>query len=266
MKKLICGFCGLLFYTVNSQATLNFSEDFNSYANGNLTNQGPWLQTAPAANPIQVNGGKAILPTTGQDVYAAFGSPVNFGVGESFYYGLTINVISATAAGDYFFHVSNPAGTTSAFFERLFARSSGAGFQLGLLDASGTGSATTWGSTVLSLNTDYRVVVAQNSITGPNNDTFNLYVDPTDSTEANNTAYLSHGWTSTTVAEVATYAAVNLRQGGSTTTPSVSVDNILVSKIFSDLTPVPEPSILALAALAGFGMLSLSVFRKRARN
>jgi len=243
-----------------SSGAVVFSENFNSYANGNLSGQGPWLATAAAATPIQVSSGRAQLGTSGQDEYAAFGSPVNNLDGTSFYYGLTLNLISAQATGDYFFHVSNPAGTTSLFYERLFARSSGAGFQLGFVETSG--STTTWGTTVLSLNTDYRVVVAQNFVAGAVNDTFSLYVNPTDLTvEANNTPYLTRTWTSAT-AETATYAAVNLRQGSAGSAAAAFVDDILISKTFSDVAPVPEPSSLAFAVLTGFALLGWLKFRK----
>jgi len=51
---------------------------------------------------------------------------------------------------------------------------------------------TTWGASVLSLSTDYRVVIAQNFIAGTLNDTFNVYVNPTDLVnEGANTAYLT---------------------------------------------------------------------------
>src|SRR6185436_4045011 len=107
----------------------------------------------------------------------------------------------------------------------------------------------TWGTTVLSLSTDYRVVVGQKFVAGLVNDTFSLYVNPTDpSVEANNMAYLLHTWSSVSP-ETATYAAVNLRQGTAGNAAAVLVDNIFVSKTFADVTVVPEPSSIALAAL-----------------
>jgi hypothetical protein len=269
MKKYLLA-CACVFSGVSASfGALDFSEDFNSYVNGNLAGttqnelgQGPWAQNnVSSTTPIQVSNGRAQLGTSGQDVYAAFSSPVANADGTSFYYALTLNVISAQAAGDYFFHVSNPAGSTTSFYERLFARSSGAGFQLGFVDTS-TGSTITWGSAELSLSTDYRIVVGQNFIAGGNNDTFALYVNPTDpTTEANNTAYLTHTWTSTS-AETATYAAVNLRQGSAANAAAVLVDDILVSKTFADVTAVPEPSSFAIAALGGFAFLGYLRRRK----
>jgi len=262
MKKYLLAWACVLGSVSASFCAPVFSENFNSYANGNLSGQGPWAATAAALTPMQVANGRAQLGTSGQDEFAPFGAEVANADGTSFYYGLTLNVISAQVNGDYFFHVSNPAGTTSLFYERLFARSSGAGFQLGFLDTSGTGSLTTWGPTELALNTDHRIVVGQNFIAGAVNDTFAVYVNPSDPTiEANNTAYLMHTWTSVN-AETATYAAVNLRQGGAANSAAVLVDDILVSKTFSDVTAVPEPSSIALAVIGGFALFGCLKRRK----
>ncbi|MEK7707990.1 MAG: PEP-CTERM sorting domain-containing protein [Verrucomicrobiota bacterium] len=266
MKKFFCGLCGVLVWTVNSQATVIFSENFNSYANGNLTNQGPWLQTAAAANPVQVangNSGKVASLFTGQDVYAAFGSPYNpytIADGTSFYIGLTLNVSAATAGGDYFLHVTPSAGNSSAFFERFFVKSSGSGFVLGYLETSGTGGVINYGSTVWSFNTDYRAVIAYNAVAGTVNDTASVYVNPTDYlVQGNNAAEISDLWT-TVFSETNKVAAINLRQGGSTTAATLSVDDIFVGTTFADVSAAPEPSSIA---LVGLGLLALSFIRRR---
>ena len=264
MKSFSCGIFVLLAWAVNSLATGIFSEDFNSYANGNLTNQGPWLQTAAAANPIQVSSGKAFLITSGQDVYAPFSAPNNpytIADGTSFYIGLTLNVSAAQATGDYFLHVTPSAGNSFAFFERLYVKSSGAGFVLGYLETSGTGGAVNYGSTVLTFNTDYRTVIAYNAVAGPVNDTASVYVNPTDrSIEANNTAEISlDAWT-TVSAETNKVAAINLRQGSAANAATLSVDNLSVGTTFSDVAAVPEPRSLFL--FGGLGLLAWSFIRR----
>lgn len=257
LATLLVGAAGIS----NSSGAVIFSDNFNSYSSGALTNQGSWLATAAAATPIQVSGGRAQLATAGQDAYAAFGSPTSNTDGTSLFVGLTINVASAQATGDYFFHLSNPAGTTSFFYDRLFARSSGGGFQLGFVDTAGTGSTITWGSTVLSLATDYRIVLGQNFVAGTVNDTFSLYVDPTDTlVEGNNSTYLTHTWTSAS-AESAIYAAVNLRQGSASQAAAVAVDDILISKTFSEVSAVPEPASAVIFGVSG--LLAFMVIRRR---
>ncbi len=262
MCTLICA--GVLGGVFVSHGFPDFSDNFNLYNDGDLAGQGPWLQTGTiATTPIQINAGRAQLGTAGQDIYAAFGAPITSSDGTSLYVGLTINVTSAQAAGDYFFHLSNPAGTTTSFYNRLFARSLGGGFELGFLDISGIGSTITYGGVELSLATDHRVVIAQNFVAGALNDTFSLYVNPTDlAIEANNSPYLTHIWTSAT-AETATYAAANLRQGTAANAAALFVDDLVISSVFSDVAPVPEPHFAAL--FGGLGLLMWTYFRRNRR-
>ena len=72
----------------------------------------------------------------------------------------------------------------------MFVRSSGAGYQLGIVGASGT---VTYGATVLPFGSDQKVVIGWNFIAGTLNDTFDVYVNPTDPIQANNTAYIAAG-------------------------------------------------------------------------
>lgn len=53
-----------------SLAALRFTDDFDSYANGNLVGQGPWLERdsgGATPNPIQVVDGRVPLNSRGQD-------------------------------------------------------------------------------------------------------------------------------------------------------------------------------------------------------
>ncbi len=256
MKKIICFLCGLLFATANIHATTLFSDSF-SYPNGNLLGQGPWIQNgASIVNPIQASGGVATMLPTGQDLNAALSSPFSLVDGISFYIGSTINISAATATGDYFLHWS-PATGSSVFISRLHARSSGGGFQLGYLETSGTGASLTYGSTVLNLNQNYRVVVGYNVVAGGVNDTANVYVNPTDYVvEGNNTPYLTDSWTSV-LAETVTLGAVNLRQGGTTTGATLSVDDLYIGTTLADMQViVPEPTSLCLVMVgAGAALL-----------
>jgi len=249
-------------------ATPVFSDDFNSYASGNLVGQGPWTQTGTVAtSPIQATGTQAVLGTTGQDAYAPFsGGPITLTDGTSLYAGLTLDVTAAQAAGDYFLHFTPTAGNTSLFPDRLFAKSSGSGYVLGWVETTGGGALPTYGTTVLSYGTSYKVVMAYNDVAGTLNDSGTLYVNPTDlSIEANNTAYLTKTWTST-LPEGETFAAINFRQGTAANAPSVIVDDLNASQTFSEVAtftaaPIPEPQTLALVA-GGFVLLALR-FRRR---
>jgi hypothetical protein len=242
-------------------ASVNFVDDFNSYTNGNLAGttqnafgQGTWQQdNTSAATPIQINGGAVVLGTSGQDIYSALTTPISLTDGSSVYIGLNVNVSSAQATGDYFLHWSTPAGTTTTFQERLFAKSSGSGYVLGY--ATTAGGTTAYGSTVLNFGTSYQLVLAYNDVTGPLNDTFSLYVNPTDlAVEGNNTAYLNSGYVGTG-AEQTTVSAINFRQGSATSAAALTADNLMVGTTFADVTVIPEPSSLAIGMVGGLAAL-----------
>jgi PEP-CTERM motif len=255
-------------FPLGSQATVSFYDDFNSYANGNLAGtaqdalgQGTWRQTSTAnATPVQVNNGTVVLGTSGQDVYAPLTSPISITDGSTFYIGATVDLTAAQATGDYFLHFTPTVGNSSIFPERLYAKSSGAGFVFGYDGASG--GTVNYSSTVLNLNTSYRIVLAYTGVNGTLNDTFALYVNPTDtSVEGNNSAYLTSGYVGTG-AESTTVAAINLRQGSAANAPSVILDNLTVATLFSDAAPVPEPSTIAFFVMGGFASL-VALRRKR---
>lgn len=231
----------------SANAAVVLSDNFDAYTNGNLSGQGGWTATASAATPMQVAGDadKYVQLATGQDEYKAFSTAVNRTDGDSIATSFTANVATATANGDYFSHLSSPAGTTTFFYQRIFARSLGSGFQLGLLDTSGTGSAITYGAGELALGTEHDVDVTWNFVAGGNNDTFTMTV--------NGTPYLTHTWTSVN-AEPATLEAANLRQAAGNAA-SVQFDDYVVDA-------VPEPTSLGLLA-AGAGMLAGRRARRR---
>jgi len=253
---------------LGSQATVVFYDDFNSYNNVNLVGQGTWAQTSTsAATPVQVNNGTVVLGTSGQDVYAPLTSPISITDGSTFYIGATVDLTAAQATGDYFLHWTPIVGSSTIFPERLFVKSSGAGFVFGYDGSSG--GTVNYSSTVLSLNTSYRIVLAYTGVNGALNDTFALYVNPTDtSVEGNNTAYLTSGYVGTG-AESTTVAGINLRQGTAGSAPSVILDNLTVATLFSDAAsaaPVPEPTTFIAGALLllPFGANTLRILRRKA--
>lgn len=224
-------------------AAVVLSDNFDSYNVGTLSGQGGWTATADAATPAQVVGDadKYVQLLIGQDEYKAFTASVPHTDGNSLVTSFTANVTAATTTGDYFVHLSSPLASTFNFYQRVFARSSGDGFQLGLLETSGTGSSTTWGATVLPFGTDHDVDVTWNFVAGEKNDTFTLTVD--------GAPYLVDTWTSAT-AEPATLEAANLRQA-SGNAATVQFDDYVVTEVAA----VPEPTALAAIGLGAIGML-----------
>ena len=132
MKTFLSCTCGLLLAASSLQATVLFSDDFNSYVTGNLAGatqnavgQGTWAQTSAAStNPIQVNSGTGKvgpLAVSGQDIYSPLpGGTYTLADGTSFYMGVDITVSSvANTSGDYFLHWSTSVGNTGIFPDRL---------------------------------------------------------------------------------------------------------------------------------------------------
>jgi len=255
----------------NSVAAPVLQDNFDSYVPAsNLVGQDSWLQSGTiATNPIQVvtpgvggSGNQVSMVTSGQDVYKAFSSPIAHTDGNTIYTGLDVTVTAAQATGDYFVHLSDPVGTTTAFFQRLFAKAStvGGDFQLGIAETSGGVPATDYGATGLTFNTVYHVVVAWNFVAGTTNDTFKIYVNPTSNTEGSNPTYLTRTWSSAT-AEPAQLSSFNLRQGTATNAATELVDNVSVSDTFTDVAAIPEPASASLLLLGG-----LSLIRRRRKS
>jgi hypothetical protein len=227
------------------------SDNFNSYTDGALVGQGTWLQSgSTATNPIQVVAGDVLMGIAGgQDVYDGFtGGAITLSPGDVITSTLDFSVTSATATGDYFFHLSNPLGTTSNFYSRLYVKSGGGGgFLLGL---SGSNNAATYGTTELTLNTVYAISLTWTIVAGTANDTFDLTVDAS--------SYLAGiGYGAGSVAEPAALAAINLRQGGATSSAGVTIKDVSV-----DYAAVPEPGTVA---LVGIGLATVIFGASRPR-
>jgi len=182
----ICTVLFSLFFSLPAHATLLFTDDFTGYS-GNLEANG-WTKAGSgpvcviaSATPLTYTGyssggGNYVsLPTassTTSRIYKGFTSTT--AIDNTFYVSFLLRLSSATATGDYFISLGDPT-TGTAYSPRLFAKSSGAGFVLGVSKNSATG---TYGSTVYSFNTTYLVVMRLSGVTGTSNDTAYVWVNP----------------------------------------------------------------------------------------
>jgi hypothetical protein len=275
MKKTLHGIFTLMLALASSQAANYLTVDFSTgYVDGNLAGltentagQNGWKQTGTTATtPIQYNSslGAAVIGTSGQDIYKAFTTQAPKTDGTSLLTRLDFKLTAVRATGDYFFNLSDPAGTTQNFYGRLFARSSGSGFNLGLLTTSGTGSATQWTTSVFNLNQSYTAVLAWNFVAGTSNDTMALYINPSTHNISGLTAEVSSNWLSSSVGEPATnLSAVNLRQGSSSAAPTLNATYISVGNTLGDVGIVPEPSSGALLVLGGVSLVAIRSLRMK---
>lgn len=213
---------------------------------------GTWTQIgAGSTNPLTVTSGTLAINPSGQGLAIQL---LSEGVGSGdFYYGVTLN-LSAAQSGNMFlsFAANNTAAPGGG--GRLYAQASGEGYVLG----GSVGSSSSYGSTVLSLNTEYRIVFHYNLNSGSGNDNVYIYVNPTNTTnEGLNTPYLTlgpaSGLTSLQYFQITQTSAGNGPTGG--------ISNLIVSTTFSEAA-VPEPAAWMTFA-AGVGFL---LFRRNGRR
>ena len=259
----------------SSQAANYLTVDFaTGYTPGNLAGitanaagQNDWKQTSTSATtPIQINAnGQAVIGSSGQDVYKAFTTALSKSDDTSIFLKTRFALTGSTATGDYFMHLSPTAGDSSNFLGRIGAKLTGTGastYLLGAQSTSGTGGLMTYGTTALSLNTFYDVILKWDFVAGSVNDTFSLFVDPTSNVLANLNPYVTANWLSTT-AEPTTLAAVNLRQGTAGNATTALISSLSVGSSLSDVGVVPEPSSGALLVLGGAALVAVRSFRKK---
>jgi hypothetical protein len=259
VRKLCLLAGGSIALAASSASAASLFTDSFTYPDGALIGQGGWaIVGTSVVNPIAVSGGAVPLTTTGQDVTNDFDGTVNSG---SAYIGADINLSAAQATGDYFLHFAQQ-GSTSAFPGRIFAKSSGSGFVLGFSNSSiGVGpppaaAPAVYGTTELSFDTTYHIVMRYDIVDGATNDTGALYLAPTSDTEGSNTPYVATVNTGgTDVDPVIGIGQVNLRQGTAANAPTLTVDNLVVATDFATAAAIPEPTSLALIGLASLGLL-----------
>jgi hypothetical protein len=226
----------------SSFAAVVFSDNFNK-ANGPLIGTTPntggvWTNVSSTTNPIQIVSNQVAMGSAGgEDALSLTDGEIPNSVGNVIHTALDITVSTATAAGEYFSHLGD--GGTAAFFQRLFVRSSGAGYQLGILETSGGANTPVYGTTVLPFGQQQRVDINWTPVAGPTNDMFDVLV--------NSAAYVSKTWTSPT-AEPPLIKSAHLRQGGAASSAALTVDNYSVEAP----TVVPEPATIMLLGILGF--------------
>jgi len=275
MKKTLFGTLAFMVVLTTSQAANYLTVDFSTgYVDGNLAGlsanavgQNGWAQTSSAATtPIQYNStlGAAVIGTSGQDIYKAFTTQAPKTDGTSLFARLDFKITAVQAPGDYFFNVSDPVGTASNFYGRLFAKAAESGFILGIQTTSGTSSATVWGSSILDLNQSYTAVVAWDFVGGALNDTMAVYVNPLSDNRSNLTAEVTSNWLSTTGVEPASaISAVNLRQGNAANAPTVNATYISVGSTLGDVGIIPEPSSSMLMVLGAGALVGIRSLRRK---
>jgi hypothetical protein len=233
-----------------SYGQLVFEENFAYPAGALLTANGYTLSsgtTAPltvtATNLTypsypSVTGNALTLTTTGEDDYKSF-TPITSG---NAYLSLLINVQSAQT-GDYFIAFS-PSATQTNYAARLFIKSNGAGFSLGVTKSNET-STSNYGSTVLNFGTTYLVVVKYTFNAGSDaDDAITLYVlkggaMPTTEPTPEFGPYVCADATKKDQVDL---GMITYRQGSSAAAAALIIDGIRVTKSWLSVTDVRDES------------------------
>jgi len=227
------------------QAQLLLKEDFTGAAGTLLTNAGWTLSGTSTTNSLTIaapgltfaghNGsgvGNALpMANNGQDVYKSFSTASS----GSAYLGFLLNV-SAVLTGDYIIGLS-PAASQTNYYARLFLKSSGAGFNVGISKNNETPQQ--YGTTVYDLNTAYYVVVKYTfagAATDSTNDPISVYVFPSGTSFTTEpTTPEINGYVATSKTDTKDISFVTLRQGTATSAPTLTLDAIRVSKSWDGL-------------------------------
>ncbi|KXK02923.1 MAG: IPT/TIG domain, FG-GAP repeat-containing protein [Acidobacteria bacterium OLB17] len=219
-------------------------EDF-PYAPGSLLTDNGWAaHSASGTNALAtVSPGLTLAGYPGSGIGNAVamglsGEDVNrtFAVQStgSVYAAFLVNVsdASTTAPGGYFFHFGpDPIGST--FRGRVFATKDGSNnLAFGISVAATTAAGVALTPYSYSLNTTYLIVVKYNIVDGEGNDTAELFVSTTvPGTEPAATVTS----TDTSPSDISP-GSIALRQGSSSTAPTLHIDGIRVGTSWADVT------------------------------
>ena len=246
MKKqlLLFGLLPLIFifgFTLSGKAQLLFEENF-AYPAGDLLTAHGWVAHSGTTNFITTTatsisypgylssgiGNEVSLIATGEDVNKTY-TPQTTG---TVYASFIVNFTTATATGDYFFHLGQNVIST-LFKARVFIKNDGAGnLAFGITHTGGASNPTVYTSNSYALNTTYLVVVKYTFVGGPANDVVSLIINPVigaPEPAATLTAVDPVQLDPTDIGSVA------LRQGGSSSGPTLKLDGIRIGSTWADV-------------------------------
>lgn len=259
MKKILLLLICLPFFAKAQQNLL--TEDFDYTAGGLIANSSAnWTNNSGTAGSLYVSDGN--LSYTGYTTNSLTGGKAEINklysedgrrnisssqTSGKVYVSFLINVTAAQAAGDYFFHFADNA---TSYKGRIYIKSSGTGFDIGLLgDAQQTGGATptalAYTGNTYTLNTTYLIVLTYKFNTGTNDDETSLYVNPDLSGSEPTSPTLGPSYVSK---DLTSLQSVCMRQGSAANMPNLSIDGIKVGTTWStSVLPISLSSFSAQA-------------------
>lgn len=234
--------------TVLAQASLPFSETFD-YATGNLVGQGSglsvWTRTgAQTAAPIQISAGSlsyAGLPApAGGKITLANGSnyedaglDLESQTTGTVYASFIVNVINpGTTTGDAFFHFSSAGTGATDYHALIYAKrgSTASKVQLGIRNAAT--DSTQYAPGEYDVGVPILLVVGYTFGPGTNDDVASLWINPAVGTQNPSAPTVQAG----TNSELSSVGRLCLRQGQSSTSLNLQLDEIRISTFWADVT------------------------------
>jgi hypothetical protein len=222
----------MLFVLTSQSKSQIFSEDFPYGVGVPLTSTGNWFASSGAGvNPLATTPGLSYpgyvgsgigdavrFSNTGEDDSSSIVSRPNSG---TVYASFMVWMSSAQATGDYFFAMSTSG---NAFDGRVYARSSGAGYQFGVTKANEATVNYTTG--VYNFFEPYLVIVKYQFNAGANDDQVSLFVFDTLSPPPMVEPAPTIGPFTATSADAINLSRVILRQGNAANAPAGVIDGI----------------------------------------
>lgn len=219
-----------------------FVEDFSYAAGAVLTANGWAAHSSGGTNAIQVTSpgltftgypssgvGNAItVATNGEDDNRLFTSPVSSG---TLYAAVLVNVSSAQATGDYFFHFFV---NSSTFYGRVFAKAGATGYNLGISRTASNSGTPVYTTAEYAYGTTHLLVVKYTfNVGGTSDDTVSLFVDPKPGQAEPAATVTATDFLTTDAANI---PGIGVRQGSSTAAPQVRLDGIRVGTTWASVT------------------------------
>lgn len=250
----------VLFVAANAHGVLFFSDNFSTFTPGNLAGQAGYVQLGTSAlNPLQVSGGKVVIPAVtgnvdGQDVYKNYQASA-LTAPTTVYLAFTVTVdVAPTIAPSYFIGSSNSVDGGGFINFRLAVRQNNtAGAPQFGARVNGQGAAPFAYGTANIVPGVENLVVAVLNITGAVSNTVSLYVNPTTLDLSGDTPYATGtmGATGTPVTGVGSLIFSQF-QSGTAGQAGLKIGGVAAgSTATAVLTAIPEPSALGLLAPAG---------------
>ncbi len=256
MKQLRKPLIAVLFLLASAELlhTQNLVDEFSYGAsdNSDLTvASANWVRHSGAQGPAYLSTGLSYsgYPSSGTggcvsftrgssgtndgDAHELLGTAISFS--STIYASFLVNVSSAQATSDYFFHLG-PATIGTTFRGRVFARSNSTGWSLALSKSSETAASD---NTVLNYSQTYLVVLKYEFSTATTSDdqvTLYLYDSGVPSSEPGSPLVTIGPTGSGTASDPTNIGTVTIRQGGNS--PTACVDGIRVATSWN-LAPLP---------------------------